>query len=79
MPNKRICGWIDSNDDSLLTEISLSALISRISPLSALQSHIPSLYLGSSALSCLEITTSVWDLDLKISHEGMTFSSCPGC
>ena len=33
MSNQRICGWIDSNDEFLLTEISLSALIIGISAL----------------------------------------------
>ena len=56
MSNQRICGWIDSDDESLLAGISLSALMSGISPLSALQSHLASLYLGGSALSYLGIT-----------------------
>ena len=33
MFNWKIYGWIDSNDESLLTEISLSALITGISTL----------------------------------------------
>ena len=69
MSNQRVCSWIDSNNESLLARISLSALIFGISPLSALQSHLPLLYLGGSALSCLEITTSTWDLRVGLARE----------
>ena len=62
MSNQGICGWIDSNDESLFAWISLLVLMSRISPLSALQSHLSPIYLGSSELSCLEILTLTWDL-----------------
>ena len=78
MSNQRICGWIDSNDESLLAEISLSALMSGILPLSALQSHLPSLYLRSSGLSCLEILTSTWDLKVLALRGRMICSPCPG-
>ena len=79
MFNQRICGQIDSNDESLLEEISLSALMSRISPLSTLQYHLPPLYLESSALSYLEITTSTWGLRMSALHGRMICSPCLGC
>ena len=46
--------------------------------LSALQSHLPLLYLGSSALSCLEITTLTWDLRVSALRGMMICSPCPG-
>ena len=78
MSNQRICGWIDSNDESLLAGIRLLAPMSGISPLSALQSHLPPLYLGSSALSCLEILTSTWDLRVTALRGRMSYSLCSG-
>ena len=78
MSNQRICGWIDSNDESLVAEISISALMPGILPLSVLQSHLPPLYLGSIALSCLEITTSTWNLRVSALHGRMICSPCLG-
>ena len=77
MSSQQICGWIDSNGESLLAGISLSALMFGILPLSALQSHIPLFYLGSSALSCLEISTSTWDLRVLALRGRMVCSPCP--
>ena len=78
MSNQRICGWIDSNDESLLAGINFSALMSRISPLSALQSHLLPLYLGSSALSCLEIATLTWDVRVSTLNGREICSPCLG-
>ena len=46
---------------------SLSALLSRNSPLSVLQFHLSPHYLGDGALSYLKDANLSWDLDLAIS------------
>ena len=57
---------------------SFLALMSGNSPLSALQFHLPSRYLGSGALSYLKDAVWSWNLDLVISHKEVVCSSCSG-
>ena len=57
---------------------SFSALMSGNPPLPALQSHLPSRYLGSGALNYLKGAVWSWDLDLVTSQEGMICSSRSG-